>query len=232
MSSSGAAARATTATVWSVLLLLAAVVLVFAVIRVSIDAGNLAAGTVPPATEFDSRYAVHPVTAYLHIGFGAVYLVGAPFQLSRRFRARHLRWHRWLGRVLVPAGLVAAIFGVAFGLLYPWGGAGEASATAVFGTWFAVALVLAFRAVRRGDVARHRRWMIRAFAVGLAVGSIRVWVGLFQAVGVLSFRDAFALAFWLAFVLHALAAEAYLRRFPTVRGRAAAVGRPSLSPRP
>ena len=218
MSGSGAA-RVTTATVWFAVLLLAAVVLVFAAIRVSVDSSNLATGTVPPVTEFDRRYALHPVLAYLHIGFGLVYLLGAPLQLSRRFRKRHIRVHRRTGRVVLPAGLAAGAYGVVFGVLYPWGGVGETTATVVFGAYFVAALLLAYRGVRRGDIAQHRRWMIRAFAVGLAVGSIRLWVGLFQALGLFSFRDSFGLAFWLAFATHALVAEAYLRRYPTVRGR-------------
>lgn len=52
--------------------------------------------------------------------------------------------------------------------------AGESIATVVFGVWFIASLVLAFRAIRRDDVPQHRRWLIRAFAVG--VGTIRIWV--------------------------------------------------------
>ena len=56
--------------------------------------------------------------------------------------------------------------------------------------------------------------MIRAFAVGIAVGTIRIWVGLFLGLGLLDFEDAFAPAFWISFSLHAAAAELWLRRFP------------------
>lgn len=53
--------------------------------------------------------------------------------------------------------------------------------------------------------------MIRAFAIGLAVGTIRMWIGLFEATGVFEFQDAFGPAFWIAFVMHAIAAEIWLR---------------------
>jgi hypothetical protein len=56
--------------------------------------------------------------------------------------------------------------------------------------------------------------MIRAFAIGLAIGTIRIWIAAFQVFGVLSFRDSFGVAFWLSFVVHALAAEAYLAKRP------------------
>jgi hypothetical protein len=43
------------------------------------------------------------------------------------------------------------------------------------------------------------------------VGTIRLWIGLFEALGLLSFRDAFGVAFWISFLLHAAAAELYVR---------------------
>jgi len=72
------------------------------------------------------------------------------------------------------------------------------------------------------DIAKHRRWMIRAFAVALAVGSQRIWLGLLLAPGGISFELAFGIAFWLGFVLSVLAGEAYLARVPALgRSRSA-----------
>jgi hypothetical protein len=111
--------------------------------------------------------------------------------------------------------VVTGVFAVVFGFFFSFGGVAEASATLVFGIYFVVALVVAFGAIRVGDQVRHRRWMIRAFAIGLGVGSIRLWVGLFQATGLLTFEAAFGVAFWIAFVIHAIAAEIWLRLRPT-----------------
>ena len=200
---------------WGVVLFLIAVVLVFAVIRVQIDSQNIATGVLPEDGEFDRRYAQYPILAYAHILPGVVYLVLAPFQISRRFRNRHLDLHRKMGRFLVPTGILSGVFGVIFGFFFSFGGLAEASASVVFGTWFVVALSLAYSYVRAGDTVRHRQWMIRAFAIGLGVGTIRIWVGLFQATGLLEFEDAFGAAFWLAFAMHVIAAEIWLRRRPT-----------------
>jgi uncharacterized membrane protein len=202
-------------TIWFTLLVLVLVGVVAAGIRISIDWPNVAAGTVPPDDSYDRRYALHPVLAYVHILPGVIYLVGAPLQLSRRFRQRRLTMHRRMGRVVVVAGITAGVFAIVFGTLFPFGGPLEASATVVFGAYFVTALVTAFIAIRGRDVTRHRRWMIRAFAIGLAIGTIRIWIGLFQVLGVLSFQDSFGPAFWLSFVLHAIAAEAYLAKRPS-----------------
>ena len=41
----------------------------------------------------------------------------------------------------------------------------------VLGSAMAACLVLGFAAVRRGDIATHRTWMVRAYAIGLAAGT-------------------------------------------------------------
>jgi predicted membrane metal-binding protein len=56
--------------------------------------------------------------------------------------------------------------------------------------------------------------MIRAFAVGVAVGTIRIWQAIFVGFGLLSFEDAFGPTFWISFSLHVAAAELWLRARP------------------
>jgi hypothetical protein len=41
----------------------------------------------------------------------------------------------------------------------------------VFGSALAACLVLGVAAVRRGDIATHRAWMVRAYAIGLGAGT-------------------------------------------------------------
>lgn len=196
---------------WIGVCVLVATILVFLIIRVTQDVANSTTGTVPPEGDFSRRYALNPVLAYLHILPGLVYLLGAPLQVSRRVRTLHLALHRRLGRwVVLPAGVVTGVFAIAVGVVMPFGRIAEASATVVFGTWFLTALFLAFRAVRAGDIVTHRRWMLRAFAVGIGVGMIRVVVGVGEALGI-GIDRSFGAAFWIAFCLMALVAELWLR---------------------
>jgi uncharacterized membrane protein YozB (DUF420 family) len=192
---------------------LTGIVLVFVGMRLEDDVPHIIDGTLPTDDDFAERYIRHPVLAYLHIGLGLVYLLGAPLQLAHRFRSRHYAVHRRLGRVLLGAGVLSGIFALAFGLPHAFGGLGEAIATAIFGTWFMACLVTAFVSIRRGDAVRHRRWMIRAFAVGLGVGTIRIWIGVFALAG-LELPDSFAAAFWVGFLLHVAAGELWLRTTP------------------
>ena len=203
------------------------IVLSFAIIRVTNDWPHILDGTVPD-DDFAQRYVAHPWLGYLHIAPGVVYLLGAPLQLSRRFRTKHYTVHRRLGRVLLSGALLSGVLALVFGLLHSWGGALEACAALVFGAWFVTCLVLAFRAIRRDDVLHHRRWMIRAFAVGIGIGTIRIWIGIFTPIAIsrnggtedLTLPDAstFGLAFWLAFTMHVALGEWWLRRTPALNG--------------
>lgn len=199
---------------WSVLGLLISTVLVFAGIRLSLDVPNVINDATPSPDSFELRYAENPFLFYAHILPGIAFMVIAPFQVSKRFRSKRIARHRRMGRIALAAGLITGVFALLVGTLLPFGGVAEGSATVVFGIYFLASLVLAFQAARAGQIATHRRWMIRAFSVGMAVGTIRILVGISEGFGILSFRDAFGVAFWIAFVIHAIVAEAWLVRYP------------------
>jgi len=205
---------------------LVTIIVVFFVRRLVTDVPHIVAGTVPD-DDLAEKYVAHPWLAYGHIVPGMVYLLGAPLQLSRRFRSRHYALHRRLGRVLLGSALISGVLSVVLGIVFAWGRGAETTATLVFGSWFVATLLVAFRAIRRGQVPAHRRWMIRAFAVGLGVATIRIWVGLFTGVqiGLLGMGDetmpvraTFGIAFWLGLSMHVVFAEWWLRRTPDLDG--------------
>lgn len=217
--------RASTITKWVVVWFLISVIMVFFVIRVTTDSANLASGVAPSSDDFARRYFDNPAIAYSHIVPGVLYLLGATLQLSRKVRTRHLQFHRRLGRWVLGLGMVSGVMAIVVGIVMPFGGISEGSASVVFGLYFVGALLIAFRSIRRFDIGNHRRWMIRAFAVGLAVGTIRIWIGIFEGFGVFEFQDAFGPAFWIALSMHAIVAEVWIRRRPeppeSFRGRLA-----------
>ena len=93
------------------------------------------------------------------------------------------------------------------------GGFNQAAATTLFATFFLFALCKAFWHIRRREIALHREWMIRAFSVGLAVATIRPIIGMFFATSHFSGltpHEFFGVAFWIGFVLHLIAAEAWI----------------------
>ena len=61
--------------------MLAGIILVFAGMRIQDDVPHIIDGTLPADDDFAERYIQHPVLAYLHIGFGVVYLLGGTLHL-------------------------------------------------------------------------------------------------------------------------------------------------------
>jgi uncharacterized membrane protein len=168
--------------------------------------------------ELDDLFRRHPILTLVHIVPGMLFMILGPLQFSSTIRARHLAWHRSSGRVFVVCGLVIGISALAMSFGMPSiGGVNQAAATTLFGSFFLFALSRAFWHIRRRDIALHREWMIRAFSIGLAVATIRPIVGVFFATSPLTGltpREFFGIAFWIGFVLHLIAAEAWIRATP------------------
>jgi uncharacterized membrane protein YozB (DUF420 family) len=126
----------------------------------------------PDAT---GEYGVGSVVAVVvHVVGGTLFAVLGAFQFPTALRRQRRTWHRRTGRVLVPLGLGAALSGLWLTLFFPrlhHSGALLATIRLTFGSAMVASLVVAFVAIRRRDVLRHRRWMIRAYALGLGVAT-------------------------------------------------------------
>jgi Predicted membrane protein (DUF2306) len=188
-----------------------------------------AAAANPIAAQFaalDDVFARYPVLTLIHILPGLLFMVLGPVQFSATLRARHLRWHRWSGRVYLICSLIIGVSALAMSVAMPSiGGVTQAAATTLFALLFLFALGKAYWHVLHQEIAQHREWMLRAFAVGLAVATIRPIIGLFFATSRFSGLTPnafFGIAFWIGFVLHLLVAETWIRWTRPMR-RAAAV---------
>jgi len=211
---------------WSAVIFLAAIGVVVAVRRILYLAPILASGYSPPSIVANSRaaqyvaldevFARHPALTMIHIVPGLLFMILGPLQFSTIIRARHLQWHRWNGRIFLGCGLIIGISALLMSFtMQSIGGVNQATANVLFGSFFLFALGKAFWHIRRREIALHREWMIRAFAIGLAVATIRPIVGIFFATSRLSGLTPyqfFGTAFWIGFVLHLIAAESWIHR--------------------
>lgn len=130
---------------------------------------DLATGTPTPAT---TRFHAAPLPIVIHVLAATWFAVAGAFQFSPTLRRS--RWHRWSGRSVVPMGLAAALSGIWLTLSYPWGNAdGEAvyAARLIFGTAMTLSLVLGVTTILRRDIASHKAWMLRAYAIGMGAGT-------------------------------------------------------------
>jgi hypothetical protein len=124
-------------------------------------------------TPQNERFFTSPVPVVTHIVSVTVYCLLGAFQFVPALRGRR-GWHRIAGRVLVPAGLLAALSGLWMAVFYvlpPGDGEVLLVLRLVVGSAMAASIVLGLLAVRRRDFARHGDWMTRAYALGLGAGT-------------------------------------------------------------
>lgn len=204
----------TAGTAWWVpagLLLLSVIPLTFGALRLN-ELMNGAAIT--PA---NARFFASPSPVVIHILSSAVYALLGAFQFVSRLWQRGNRWHRWVGRLLVPTGLLVGFSGLWMTLLYPC--PDDASVLLytfrlLFGAGMVLSIVLGYVAIRRRDITQHRAWMVRAYAIGLGAGT-QVLTGMAGALILGTPNETEnALLMGAAWVLNLAVAEWIIRRQP------------------
>jgi hypothetical protein len=107
----------------------------------------------------------------IHILSVTIYSLLGAFQFVPSLRRRR-GWHRIAGRILIPAGLLAALSGLWMALFYVLpGGTTDVPIRLFFGSAMLVSLILGLVAIRRRDFVRHSAWMTRGYAIGVAAGT-------------------------------------------------------------
>jgi uncharacterized membrane protein len=164
----------------------------------------------PPSDSFDAGFVRWPGLTLLHIIPGFVFMVLGPLQFVTTIRSRYPSVHRWCGRIYLASGLIIGVSGLILGFVIGFGGPTETVAVTIFSSLFLVFLGRALFHIRRREIAAHREWMIRAFALGLSIATMRPMVGILTALADQSFSEALGISFWFAFSLHLLLAELWV----------------------
>jgi uncharacterized membrane protein len=117
-----------------------------------------------------------PVKWYLvvHAFFGALAMLLGVFQFSNRLRARYLKVHRTFGYIYVTSVFIAAPFAVPVAMRITSPSLVAASAAQSFG-WMATTAI-ALYCVRSGNIAQHRRWMIRSYPFAMVFTVARLLI--------------------------------------------------------
>jgi uncharacterized membrane protein len=186
------------------LLLLSVIPILAGVLRL-IDLG----GGGHPDPETSARFAADPLPVAAHIMAATTFCVVGAFQFSGRLRRSS--WHRRAGRVVLVAGMVAAAAGIWLAFSSPPIADGGLLLVlrGVFGSGMAAALVLGLLAARRGQLQKHRAWMIRAYAIGVAAGTQSLFGILTSMVGVDAITDSALMG--LAWLINLMIAELIIR---------------------
>jgi len=197
---------------WALLLLgallAAANALLFATAAASDAAFAINGGSVQRARMFEIA-----AIGYAHTLGGMIAMLIGPFQFLTTVRRRYPAVHRWLGRVYLTCVAVSGLAGL---YLSP----GSDARSTLGAGFIALALVWlytgtnAYLAIRRGDVAAHRRWMIRNYALTYAAVTLRIEMPLLILIGGVAPILALNIVAWLCWVPNLLVVEAWSPRRP------------------
>jgi hypothetical protein len=118
-----------------------------------------------------------------------------------------------MGWIVAACAFVIGITALIMSFKMAIGGVVETAATVTFALYFLLALFKALYHITHKQVLLHREWMIRMFAIGLAIATVRPIVGLFFGFSKLNPHQFFGIAFWIGFILHAIIAEIYIKKY-------------------
>ncbi|HYT23561.1 MAG TPA: DUF2306 domain-containing protein [Candidatus Polarisedimenticolia bacterium] len=208
--------RALVRVVWAAVIFLAFIGLAVATRRtiVLLKPGTMSSAK-NPAVQLDAHFANHATLTLAHILPAMLFMVLGPLQFVRGLRSKYPQVHRWSGRIFLTASAVVGVTGLTMAFGKTIGGLDEKAAIALFGTFFLIALAKALWHALRQEFAQHREWMIRGYAIGLAVATIRPIMGTFFAAALLQGhapepKEFFGTAFWVGFTLQTIAAEIWI----------------------
>ncbi len=155
-------------------------------------------------------FAKSGLAAHAHLLGGAVALAIGPFQLSSRFRSRHLSLHRLLGRVYVGAVLVGGLGSLSLAVSASGGLSGKVGFGMMAVVWL-ICTTMAFVSIRSRRVADHQVWMIRSYAATLSAVTLRIYLPISVMAGY-EFAVVYPVIAWLSWVPNLIIADWFFVR--------------------
>lgn len=150
---------------------------------------------------------------YSHVlASGAILTLGF-FQLNTRISLKWRGLHRIVGKCYAygillfaaPGGLVMSLF-IQRG---PWV---LVSFILQCTCWF-IFTAIAVKKIRKHDIAEHRKWMLRSYALTFAAVTLRLYVFFLTSSYDLSQPEAYSIIAWMSWVLNLAVVEIYLMFF-------------------
>lgn len=202
------------------LILLSIIPIIFDAIRLN----QLASGA--EITPDNARFFASPSPVIIHIISSAIYALLGAFQFVSSLWERGNRWHRWVGRLLVPFGFAVGLSGIWMTLFYDYPeGASKLlyGLRLFFGSGMVLSISFGFISIRRRDVNQHRAWMTRAYAIGMGAGT-QILTGMVGAL-IIGKPNEFenALLMGAAWVINLVIAEWSIRKLSTHQLRASQI---------
>jgi uncharacterized membrane protein len=138
------------------------------------------------------------IAFYGHITLGGLALLIGWLQFSFNLRINKTELHRTIGKIYVISVFISGICGL-FIALYATGGIISILGFFSLGLIWLTTTVLGFKAIKKGNIELHEKFMIFSYAACFAAVTLRLWLPLLTiAMG--EFNSAYRIVAWLCWV--------------------------------
>ncbi|AQW94737.1 DUF2306 domain-containing protein [Elizabethkingia anophelis] len=114
---------------------------------------------------------------YNHIIFGGLSLFIGWRQFGKKFRDKHIKLHRNIGKLYVISVIISSVAGIYMGF-YANGGIISSTGFILLGIiWFSTT-VIALSQIKKGNIKKHQQLMTYSYACTFAAVTLRLWLPL------------------------------------------------------
>ncbi len=140
-----------------------------------------------------------------HIGFGALAILNGSTQFFEKLRIKKLGVHRTLGKIYVASVIPSGLTGLIVGFYATGAWFSKAGFIALAIGWL-MCTIIAYTTIRKGEIIKHKNWMMRSYAFCFAFVTFRIYLGLGAAAGI-PFYDYYSYLSFLSWVPNILFIE-------------------------
>ena len=159
---------------------------------------------------------IYNIGFYTHIILGGVALLIGWSQFSKKWRQKHIKLHRTIGKTYIIAVLLSGVAGL-YIAFYATGGLETKLGFGLLAVLWLITTVLAYTSIKKKDIISHQKWMIRSYALCFAAVTLRLWMPILPAIFNLKFSESYAIISWLCWVPNLIFAEILIRRIAIVK---------------
>jgi len=115
------------------------------------------------------------IAFYCHIVLGGLALLVGWTQFWTSLRNKRMRLHRTIGKIYVVSVLISGVCGI-YIAQFATGGMINVVAFSSSGIVWLFTTLLAFKAIKNGNIALHQKMMIYSYAVCFSAVTLRIWL--------------------------------------------------------
>jgi uncharacterized membrane protein YozB (DUF420 family) len=146
----------------------------------------------------------------LHITGGMLALLSGPWQFWAGLRRRYLRLHRWTGRLFLVGVVAGSVGAIQMAVSTTFGWAWAVALLVLAAAWLTTAGI-SWYAILKRNVAVHKDWMMRAYAVTFAFVTFRLLNDYGPTSHVRPVGDRMVTYLWLSWVVPLMVIEVVLQ---------------------